>query len=98
MFYIYLLKSQKDGNLYIGLTSDLRRRIKEHNGGMTRSIKNRRPFKLVYYEAYTAFEDAKMRESKLKQFKNSYKELKKRIPHSLEIHKSGGGKGRKNKK
>ncbi|MDI6641980.1 MAG: GIY-YIG nuclease family protein [Elusimicrobiota bacterium] len=83
MFYVYLLKSQKDGKLYLGLTSDLRRRIKKHNNGLTKSTKNRRPFTLIYYEAYSAFEDAKLRESKLKQFKNSYKELKKRIPHSL---------------
>lgn len=93
MFYVYLLKSQKDDNLYIGLTSDLRRRLEEHSAGLTRSTKNRRPFKLVYYEAYLDFREAKTRESKLKQFKNSYKELKKRIPHSL--LKSGGGKGRK---
>lgn len=90
MFYIYLLRSQKDSKLYVGLTSDLRRRLKEHNTGLTRSTKNRRPFKLIYYEAYAAFEDAKTRESKLKQFKNSYKELKKRIPHSLQ--KVVGGK------
>ena len=83
MFYVYVLKSRKDNKLYIGQTSDLKRRIKEHNGGQTRSIKNRRPFYLVYYEAYLDFQDAKTRELKLKKYKNSYTELKKRLPHSL---------------
>jgi len=83
MFYVYIIKSRKDGKLYIGQTSDLRRRIKEHNSGQTRSIKNRRPFFLVYYEAYLDFKDAKTRELKLKKYKNSYSELKKRLPHSL---------------
>ena len=83
MFYVYVLKSEKDGKLYIGQTSDLRRRIKEHNSGQTRSTKSRIPFQLIYYEAYLDFRDVKIREAKLKQFKNSYTELKKRISHSL---------------
>jgi len=83
MFYVYVLKSRKDSKLYIGLASDLRRRMEEHNNGQTKSIKNRRPFSLVYYEAYLDFQDAKTRELKLKKYKNSYTELKKRLPHSL---------------
>lgn len=83
MFYVYILKSDKDGKLYVGLTNDLRRRFKEHNTGQNKSTKSRRPFKLAYYEAYLDFKDAEIRETKLKQFKNSYTELKKRIHHSL---------------
>ncbi|MCK4453893.1 GIY-YIG nuclease family protein [Candidatus Parcubacteria bacterium] len=83
MFYVYLLKSKKDKKFYIGLTSNLKRRFKEHNNGYTRSTKGRRPFDIIYYEAYLNFEDAKTRESRLKKFKNSYTELKKRIPRSL---------------
>ena len=84
MFYVYVLKSKKDSNLYIGYTSDLRRRLREHNDGESLSTKNRRPFSLVYYEAYLSAKDAKTREQKLKKFKNSYTELKKRINESLE--------------
>ena len=83
MFYVYVLKSKKDEKLYIGYTNDLKRRIQEHNSVHTRSIKSRLPFTLVYYEAYHSLQDARIREERLKQFKNSYTELKKRIRHSL---------------
>jgi putative endonuclease len=83
MFYVYLLRSGKDGRLYIGQTSDLRRRLREHNSGINRSTKSRTPFSLIYYEAYKSLDDTKIREKKLKQFKNSYTELKKRLKHSL---------------
>lgn len=84
MFYVYVLKSMKDQKLYIGQTNDLKRRFEEHNNGLSTSTKHRRPFKLVYYEAYLARKDAVIREMKLKKFKNSYTELKKRLEHSLE--------------
>jgi len=84
MFYVYVIKSKKDGTLYIGLTEDLRKRFSEHNQGLSRYTKSRRPFALVYYEAYASEKDARMRERKLKHFKNSYTELKKRITHSLD--------------
>lgn len=82
MHYVYVLRSEVDQKLYIGVSSDLRRRLEEHNFKQNRSTKSRAPFKLVYYEAYAAKQDAIMRERKLKQFKNSYTELKKRMLHS----------------
>lgn len=88
MYYVYLLKSEKDKRLYAGFTTDLDSRIKAHNSGSCVSTKTRRPFKLVYYEAYLSEKDARIREEKLKKFKNSYKELIKRIDSSI---KSGGG-------
>ena len=84
MYYVYVLKSEKDGRLYIGYTNDLQRRCEEHNLGLSVATRSRRPFRLVYYEAYTSMKDARIRESRLKKFKNSYTELKKRIRHSLE--------------
>jgi len=51
-YYLYVLKSLKDNNLYIGKTSDLRRRTKEHQSGKVLSTKGRLPLKLIYYEAY----------------------------------------------
>ncbi|MAF20515.1 MAG: excinuclease ABC subunit C [Parcubacteria group bacterium] len=83
MFYVYVLKSKKDNKLYIGCTSDLRRRYHEHNNGQSLSTKNRRPFELIYYEAYSSSKDAIARERKLKRFKNSYTELKKRLYNSI---------------
>ena len=83
MFYIYVLKSFVDKKLYIGYTNDLKRRFNEHNEGQNKSTKLRAPFELVYYEAYKSKKDAAVRERKLKQFKNSYSELRKRIENSL---------------
>lgn len=92
MFYLYVLRSKKDKKLYIGMTMNLRKRFREHNDGEVKSTKHRRPFTLVYYEAYHSFEDVKMREKRLKQFKNAYTELKKRIANSLaETKKVVGG-------
>lgn len=52
MNIVYVLKSNKDGNLYIGRTGNLEKRIIEHNSGVVRSTKSRRPFELIYSENY----------------------------------------------
>jgi len=62
MYYIYVLISQKDNKLYSGYTSDLIRRLKDHNNGKVDSTKRRKPFKLIYYEAYLNQQDATTRE------------------------------------
>lgn len=83
MFYTYILKSIKDENLYIGYTSDLKRRVFEHNSGKNRSTKPRVPLKLVYYEAYKSKNDAKNRETNLKLRSRASKQLLNRIKESL---------------
>ena len=52
MWYVYVLRSLKDGKLYIGKTADLRKRFDEHNSGKSLSTQSRRPFELLYYEAF----------------------------------------------
>lgn len=66
MFYNYVLQSIKDGNLYIGYTTDLRKRLKEHNQGLNKSTKPYIPWRLIYYEACLNEKDAKRREQYLK--------------------------------
>jgi putative endonuclease len=66
MFYVYILKSLKDGMLYTGSTNDLKRRFKEHNSGQCETTKNRRPFELVYYEAGLDEKISREREKYLK--------------------------------
>jgi putative endonuclease len=51
MFYTYVLQSLKDNQLYIGWSPDLKKRVTDHNKGLVESTKQRRPLKLVYYEA-----------------------------------------------
>ncbi len=84
MFYTYLLRSKKDKKLYIGFTNDLRRRLQEHNSGLSESTQFRRPFELVYYEAYKSEKDARKREENLKLFGRALGGLKRRISSSLD--------------
>ncbi|HSV43663.1 MAG TPA: GIY-YIG nuclease family protein [Candidatus Bathyarchaeia archaeon] len=83
MFYLYILKSKKDGNLYIGSTKDLEKRINQHNAGKVFSTKTRIPFELIYYEAYKSEHDARYREKNLKIRSRAFAQLKKRIENSL---------------
>ena len=66
MYYVYILRSQKNEKLYIGCTSDWKRRIKEHNNGKSLATKPFRPYELIYYEAFLNKRDAKAREKYLK--------------------------------
>lgn len=66
MFYNYVIQSLKDGQLYIGFTDDLKKRLKEHNQGLNLSTKRYKPWKMVYYEACIDKDDAIRREGYLK--------------------------------
>lgn len=78
MYYIYILKSLKDGKHYTGFSSDLRSRIKDHHTGNVQSTKNRRPLELIYYEAYKEKTQALRREKFLKTTKGKL-QLKKQL-------------------
>lgn len=77
-YYVYVLQSNKDGNLYIGFTPDLRSRFKKHQEGKVKSTKHRRPLELIYYEAYKDKDIAQKRERQLKTGK-SHTALRKRL-------------------
>jgi len=62
MHYVYILKSLKDNKLYAGYTTDLKKRFSEHQSGRVPSTSPRRPFELIFYEAYKSSKDAKRRE------------------------------------
>ncbi|MBI4100682.1 GIY-YIG nuclease family protein [Candidatus Microgenomates bacterium] len=65
-YYVYILRSQKSGSLYIGYTTDLIKRFEQHNNGKSQATKPFRPYKLIYYEAFLDRVDAKRREVYLK--------------------------------
>lgn len=65
MYYVYLLKDLNNEWIYIGYTSNLRKRLKEHEQGKTATTRKFSSIELVYYEAYKSGEDAKQREKKL---------------------------------
>ncbi len=66
MYYVYVLKSAKNNDVYVGFTRDLKTRFKSHNDGMVQSTQPYRPWELVYYEAYKNIHDAAKREKQLK--------------------------------
>ena len=65
-YYVYVLRSSKDGNFYVGYCNDLKRRVGQHNDGQVQSTASRRPLDLVYYEACRSQKDATKREKYLK--------------------------------
>ncbi len=65
-YYVYILLSLKDNKFYIGFTTNLEKRLIEHNSGKNTSTRNRTPFKLIYFEGYLNKQDALGREKFLK--------------------------------
>lgn len=65
-YYTYVLLSEKDNMFYTGYTYDIHSRVLQHNSGYVPSTYNRRPLKLIYYEACLSRTDAVNRERYLK--------------------------------
>ena len=65
-YNVYVLKSGKDGLMYTGYTSDLRKRLHQHESGLVTSTKNRLPVGLIYFEGCRNQQDATRREKYLK--------------------------------
>ena len=84
MFYVYALFSKQNEDVYIGYCEDLRKRFSEHNSGLVKATKGYRPWKLVYYEAYTIKLDATKREVQLKKNHRAKKDLRMQLKYSLE--------------
>jgi putative endonuclease len=66
MYYVYVLRSEHDNGFYIGYSSNLRRRFRQHSEGNAFATSHRGPWKLIYYEAYLNQADAPGRERYLK--------------------------------
>lgn len=82
MYYIYVIRSLKDEQFYFGYTSDLKKRLEKHQRGKVRSTKSRKPFSLIYYEAYCSKGHALNREKQLKHYSNAWAQLKRRIKNN----------------
>lgn len=93
MYYVYLLKSERNDQLYVGSTKDLKTRLKRHNNGKEFTTKKFLPWKLIYYEAFETEHLARMREKKLKQHGNALRELKQRIGEKIMDLPSTGQSG-----
>jgi len=65
-YYTYVLKSEKNNQFYTGATSNVDKRVKEHNNGLVISTRHKRPLDLIYFEACLKRDDAFRREKYLK--------------------------------
>jgi putative endonuclease len=65
-YYVYILQSEVDNKFYTGYTKNIELRFEQHNSGKVESTKNRRPLKIIYFEACLNQQDATHREKYLK--------------------------------
>jgi len=71
---VYILSNRKNGTLYIGVTSDLIKRIYEHKSHAVEGFTKRYGVdKLVYYELHNSIEEAILREKQLKKWRRAWK-------------------------
>lgn len=79
MYYFYILFSETDKKYYYGSTKDLKKRFEAHERGKVSATKFRRPLSLIYYEAYTSVDKARIREKQVKSSGSIRKQLHDRI-------------------
>lgn len=73
-YFVYILTSQRNGTLYIGVTSNLKQRVYRHKQGHIDGFtKEYKVHMLVYYEIYEQINDAIAREKQLKEWKRNWK-------------------------
>lgn len=90
MYYVYIIKSLKNGRLYKGYAENLKKRILEHNKGRIKSTKSGLPWKLIYYEGFISKTDALKEELFIKSGKG-----KERLKYLLKATMEGWLSGRK---
>ncbi len=80
--FVYVLQNERTSRHYIGSTTDLQRRLADHNRGNTSSTRNRGVWRLVYWEAYKDLGAARRREREIKSYKGGvqFKLLVKQAP------------------
>lgn len=73
-YYVYILASKRNGTLYIGVTSNLARRVYEHKNDLIEGFtKKYKVHLLVYFEKYKDIVPALIREKRLKKWKRQWK-------------------------
>ena len=91
IYFVYILASQPQGTLYIGVTNDLRRRIEEHREGTASVFTNRYGVTmLVWYEQFANIETAIQREKSLKRWPRDWKMnlIERENPHWTDLYPS----------
>ncbi|MFH0803546.1 MAG: GIY-YIG nuclease family protein [Candidatus Tagabacteria bacterium] len=62
MHGVYVLRSKKDSSLYFGYSTDIKKRVNEHQKGQVLSTRDKRPLEIIYCELYKNKKDAMRRE------------------------------------
>jgi putative endonuclease len=72
--FVYIMASARNGTLYIGVTSDLVKRVWEHRNSMVAGFTRKYGCKLlVWYSAFDDLQQARLREIQMKKWKRSWK-------------------------
>ncbi len=73
-FFVYILASQRNGTLYVGVTNNLARRMSEHKAKLVPGFTQKYGVEfLVYFEAYDSILEARAREHSLKRWRRAWK-------------------------
>jgi len=94
MILTYLLKSTKDSSYYVGITSDINRRLDEHNSGKLKTTSSKRPWILAFIREHKDYTEARKHEKWLKKKNRQYKDKLAQLAPPIPAH-SGRGKGRR---
>jgi len=70
MFYVYILRSLKDQSFYIGYSSDVAKRLEQHNAGESRYTARKLPWEIFYVESFATKSEAIKREIFFKKQRN----------------------------
>ena len=72
--YVYIMASGKNGTIYVGVTSDLIKRVHEHREGLIEGFTKKYDCKLlVWFEVHDDLQDARQRELQIKEWKRAWK-------------------------
>ena len=82
MIYVYALKSKARNYIYVGMTANIKDRMRRHNSGYEKTTRSYRPFELVYLEKFEDRTQARVKEKYLKS--GSGKEYLKRIINQIQ--------------
>jgi putative endonuclease len=83
---VYILASKRNGTLYVGVTSDLVKRVWEHKSNLVSGFTKRyKVHQLVWYEVHDTMDSAILREKRIKEWKRKWKlELIEKSNHTWE--------------
>ena len=71
-YFVYIIRSQIDGTLYKGFTTDYQKRLIEHNNGLSRYTSTKAPWSLIFVQEFPHKTDALKRERQLKRVNKKY--------------------------